>query len=322
MRRTSPLALLLPLLLLATPLRAEIVTLRDGSTWDGTIENRNFEGFDLRIRNGAITTLKHINIMDITDLAPSKPAPPPPAPAPKAPPAAATTPPDTQPDAPPAKPAFFKELLDTALGHGPDDLTTLPQEIQAQWNATLRSEALGDRPETLQRLYKLQDAFDALPHGPSRLDAISRRYKKLPFGLWEAQIHWDAIYSRMKGGVVDVGEVRDSEKDFLVGLLKEKTTPALEPLKQYFPPIDPKTGRPQPFTPKQLSGITLNNALELKDKATWASTVLLAQLKVEPEMPESDRALILTQLTNVRRILTRARQLEPAAKAAAQKSRH
>jgi hypothetical protein len=318
MRKSLPLLSLL-LLRLLTPARADLVTLSNGQSFDGTIENRTFDGFDLRIKTGGITTIKHINILDVADIAPSPPPPPPP-PAP-AKPAPAPAAPDTQPATPP-KSEFFEELLATALGHPPDDLSQFPPDLQAQWLAALRSEALGNRPETLALLYKLQDTFDALPKGPARLDALSRRYKKMPFGQWEAQIHWDAIYSRANGTIIDVGEVRDTEKDFLIDLLKEKTAPALEPLKHFFPPTDPKTGRPQPFHPKQLAGINTGNALQLKDKATWASTILLAQLKVEPEMPESDRALLLTQLTNVRRILTRTSELEPAARAATQKRPH
>ncbi len=305
--------------------RAEVVTLRNGETYDGTIENRNSDGFDLRITVGPFTTIKHINIMDIVDIAPSamKPAPaepePPVADVHASPPSPATRPAATQ--AASTEPShFFVELAETAIGDGPDRLDRLPENLQAEWAAALRSEALGDRPQTLQLLYKMEDDFRALPHGMARLDAITRREKKISFGQWEARIHWDAIYSRAKGLTLEVGPVHDEEKEPLIGLLKEKTDPALRPLKAYFPRTDPKTGRPMPFKPQQLAGINLSNCGQVKEEAIAASQILLAQLKVQPDMPAADRALIAGQLQTVNRVLARATELEPLARAAAAKA--
>ena len=70
------------------------------------------------------------------------------------------------------------------------------------------------------------------------------------------------------------------------------------------------------FRMAQLQGITASNALEVKDKSLLAAAVLLAQLKLEPEMPPVDRALLHGELENVNRVLGRARDLEPLAKAA------
>jgi len=70
-----------------------------------------------------------------------------------------------------------------------------------------------------------------------------------------------------------------------------------------------------------LSGVTLSNALEVKKKAAYASAILLAQLKLEPEMPAMDKVFISGQLTTVRRVLARAMELEPAAHAVEEKTR-
>ncbi len=335
-------ALAAALLFVTLPLRAERITLRDGTLLEGTIENRNSNGFDLHMHFGIISTVRHINILDIADIeispetavpTPAQAQTPTPAPSPGVsvaplsppPPAAVAAPPAASPETAPAtqedaRPAFFRELVASALGHGPDDLTQLPEKLQDEWNDVLRSEALGNRPETLEKMRAMEDGFATLPHGLARLDAITRKAKKMSFGAWEASIHWDAMYSRMNAGQVDVGEVRDEEKEPLVGLLKEKSIPALLPMQPFFPPVDRKTGRPEPYNPRQLSGITYANASDLKPKAAWAATILLAQLKAEPEMPEMDRAVILTQLTTVRRVLNRATELEPLAKAAAAKA--
>ncbi|HVX83319.1 MAG TPA: hypothetical protein VH253_00740 [Phycisphaerae bacterium] len=313
--------------LLAAAARADVVTLNNGQTYEGTIQNRNSEGFDLRITVGPFTTIKHINIMDIADIAPSPIAPPPAPPAPAsatsgraAPPLAATAPPAATQPASTEPSHFFLELAQTALGDGPDRLDRLPENLQAEWAAALRSEALGDRPQTLQLLYKMADDFHAIPHGQSRLDAITRREKKMSFGQWEAHIHWDAIYSRARGPSLDVGPVHEEEKEPLIGLLKEKTDPALLPLKPYFPRTDPKTGRPLPFKPQQLSGINVSNCEKIKDQAIAASQILLAQLKVQPDMPGPDRALLAGQLQTVNRILARATELEPQARAAQERA--
>ncbi len=65
-----------------------------------------------------------------------------------------------------------------------------------------------------------------------------------------------------------------------------------------------------------VAGITRDNALEIKDKAMFAVAVLAAQLKLEPDMPAIDRQLLSSQLANVNRALSRARDLEPAARQA------
>jgi hypothetical protein len=102
----------------------------------------------------------------------------------------------------------------------------------------------------------------------------------------------------------------------LIGLLKEKTSPALDALRSYFPPVDPKTGRTMAFKNSQLSGISIGNAIEVKKQAVYASAVLTAQLMLEPAMDSVDKALLVSQLSMVNRIRSRASTLEPLAQSA------
>jgi hypothetical protein len=153
------------------------------------------------------------------------------------------------------------------------------------------------------------------------LDGISRRERKgEPFGVWMARLHWEMISAKFVGGQFDLKDIRESERKALIGMLKEKTGPALEPLKQYFPPVDEKTGKPKAFSPATLQAITINNAIEVKKQAAYASAILLAQMKLEPQMPVVDRVHLGQQNEVVRRILSRASDLEPAAKAAVERA--
>ena len=155
-----------------------------------------------------------------------------------------------------------------------------------------------------------------LPAGLPRLDAIAQRQRQEPFGTWMARIHWDVIHTRYSTGQFDLHDVRDIERPALISLLRQATAGAMDPLKSYFPPVDDKTGLPQPFRIAQLQGITPANALEVKDRALFAAAVLLAQMKMEPEMPAPDHALLASQLQNVNRVLSRARDLESLARSA------
>ena len=159
------------------------------------------------------------------------------------------------------------------------------------------------------------------PTVPPALTQISRRVRHEGFGTWMGRVHWEVINAKFTNGQFDLSDVRDAERSVLIGLMKGKmSTAALEPLKTYFPPNDEKTGRPVPSKPAQLSGITLTNALEVKDQSQLASALLLGQLKLEPDMSQLDRTFLTTQLTTVNRILSRARELEPQARAAIAKA--
>ncbi len=166
----------------------------------------------------------------------------------------------------------------------------------------------------------LEQAFAASPNGISRLDGISRHDRQESFGLWMAGVHWDILADTYHSGFFDLNDVRDVERPPLIGLFKEKTGPAIEPLKTYFPPIDDKTGKPAAFRPAQLQGITVDTALDIRDKALLAHALILGQIKLEPDMPSIDKQLLFTQLANINHILSRTSELEPQARALQRKA--
>jgi len=211
---------------------------------------------------------------------------------------------------------FIWELMAGSVGQGPDDVNRLPAADRELWEQAVKAEAGGKRAETLEALRALEAAMHDLPAGQARLEAIARRERQEGFGVWMARVHWELIGGKYSTGQFDFNDVREAERRGLIGLLRKATGEALEPLKPYFPPVDEKTGVPGAFKVAQLQGITAGNALEVKDKALFAAAVLLGQLKLEPEMPGVDRALLYGQLTDVNRVLGRARDLEPLAKAA------
>jgi hypothetical protein len=211
---------------------------------------------------------------------------------------------------------FLWELAASSLGKGPDDLERLPAADRELWEQAVKADAAGNRAETLETLRGLEAAMHDLPAGPTRLDAIARRLRDENFGTWMARVHWDLMRGKYSTGQFDLHDVRDIERRALIGLLRQATTGALEPLKPHLPPVDDRTGVQEPFRVSQLQGISPDNALEVKDKTLFAAAVLLAQLKLEPDMPAIDRALLTGQLVNVNHVLTRARDLEPLAKAA------
>ena len=136
-----------------------------------------------------------------------------------------------------------------------------------------------------------------------------------------ARIHWDVIAAKYQTGQFDLQRrARTRSSRLFIGLLRHKSRPLLEPLRLYFPPVDPNTGVAAPPKPAQLQGINAGNALNVKDQAVYAVAVLLGQLKLEPDMPAIDRQLLSSQLVLVNRVLSKARDLEPAARAALAKA--
>ncbi len=212
---------------------------------------------------------------------------------------------------------FFGEMIAALGGEGPDQLNRLPAAARDLWNQAAEADQKTDAAATLDALRALEFTMRGLPGGAGRLDAISRGTRNQSFGLWMATVHWQTISGRYSVGQFDLADVREIERPFLIGLLKEKNDPALEPLRMYFPPVDEKSGQAEPFRPAQLQGITAADAMEIKDKAAFAAAVLLAQLKLEPGMDAVDRGFISGQLADVNRVLSKARELEPAAKMAA-----
>src|ERR1043165_6656027 len=113
------------------------------------------------------------------------------------------------------------------------------------------------------------------------------------------KLHWELIAGKYATGQFDLKDVRDVEKPAIIGQLKMNTDAALLPLKPYFPPVNDKTGQPEPFRNSQLQGITASNALDVKEQALHAAAILAAQLRLEPNMPAVDRNLLGNQLASV-----------------------
>jgi len=327
------------LLFLAGTALADVVVMRDGAVRYGTVEAHDAETVRFRMERDGISSVAVVPLPQVARIIITPGAPPTPpraAATPASAPAAETTlaspAPDTVADAPPAPQpipsasdaelaafqsrGFLLELAASALGKGPDDPERLPAAQRDLWEQALKADSAGKMPETLEALRGLEAAMHDLPAGLTRLDAIAQRQRDETFGTWMARIHWDLIHGKYSTGQFDLHDVREIECRDLIGLLRQATAGTLDPLKPFFPPVDDKTGLAQPFRVAQLQGITPANALEVKDQALFAAAVLLAQMKLEPEMPAIDRALLSSQLQNANRVLSRARDLESLARAA------
>jgi hypothetical protein len=205
------------------------------------------------------------------------------------------------------------EFFASAIGNGPGNINRLPQDLQDDWKEAQAADASGKKATELEALRKLEEAFrnaGAL----DRLDGLSQKEHNQPFGLWMATVHFAVMSDNYRTGNFDLNDIRDVEREPLIGLMKEKTPEAIEPLKSYFPPVNEKTGRFEAFKPTQLSGITVDNALDVKDKALFARALISAQLRLEPQMPPADRQLLSGQLSALSPIISKCSQLEPAAR--------
>jgi hypothetical protein len=219
---------------------------------------------------------------------------------------------------------FFAEMTASIIGKGPDDPARLPTEQRDLWDAAMRADAQGKKAEALESLRALDDSIKGVPVAQQRLEAVSKRERPdgEGYSAWIARLHWEILEpTYKKNGIFDLKDVRDSEKAGIIGILREKTSPSLEPLKSYFPDPDAKTGlMPLPVKLDKLMGITVDNAIDVKDKALYANAVLQAQMKLEPTMPAADRRILVNQVAVVQQILGRARTLEPQARALAAKA--
>jgi hypothetical protein len=315
---------------------AQVLYLRDGTTRRGTIEAQSDTEIRLRMEaegmraSLAIPKSQVERVETVPDRITPEAAPPRPAgsvfdsPAPRrAPPpgpfsALSTLTPKPPGNAPAAEGEVPRKLPPAATQPGIEK--ELPAQLRDLWLGAMRAEELGDAAGTLEALRILEGNSGMVPDGPLQLDDFCRKIRGEGFGEWMGRVHWGLIKDKYRAGVFDLRDVREPERPHLIAVLRQGTAPALEPLKSYFPPIDPKTGLPEPFKRKQLEGITLTNAIEVKAQAALAAAVLQGQLKLEPEMAPPDKAVLGGQLVTVSRILSRARDLEPAAKMAAQRA--
>jgi hypothetical protein len=320
------------LLFLSAVAAGDTVVMRDGSIRQGTIVSHDENELRLKVDGDGITGVIAIPLKHVARVAFG--APPAMASEPAVAPAVAQTQPATLPTVPDStvmpdrvpsasdaelaafqSHGFMGELLASAMGSGLDDLNRLPAAERDLWDRAVKADAQGHKADTLEALRALEAAMQELPGGASRLNGIARRQRDESFGVWMARIHWELIAPKYSTGQFDLKDVRDIERPALIGLLKQNTAPALEPLKPYFPPVDQKSGQPTAFRNSQLQGITAANALEVKDQSLRAAAILLAQLRLEPDMPAVDRGLLSMQLGTVNRILSRSRDLEPLARA-------
>jgi hypothetical protein len=317
----------------AAPAYGDSVYMLDGSVREGVIEAHDANVLHLRVEREGITGTLTIPMSQISravinrrnTAGGSKPTLPKPTPAAMSEPLKA----DPQPAGPDLLEGasltdyikfrdhgMMLEFIHAAAGTGLDDVNRLPPAARLLWIRANHSEAAGRLPDTLENLRQLEAGMRGLPDGIKRLSAIAKRERGESFGVWMGRIHWTMISAGYSAGAFELDDVRDVERPVLVGYFKEKMGPALQPLQSYFPPIDEKTGQYGAFKASQLQNITASNAIDVKENATYAAAVLLAQLKLEPAMPAVDKGMLYNQLAIVNRIKGRAADLESAAKAA------
>lgn len=213
---------------------------------------------------------------------------------------------------------FLQEFAASLVGRGPDDPARLPGELRGLWKAVMEADASGDKAGLLLAMDALENVFRLEEHGQAVIDAVGLREKGVAFSTWMAQTRWELVSGKYRNGQFDWRDLRPNERAAMIGILRKATEPALEPLRGYFPAEI--NGVTAGYSPAQLAGIGVQNCLEVKEKALYASAVLLAQLRLEPEMPGVDRMLLTGQLAVVRRVLGRAMDLEPAARMALEKA--
>ena len=307
--------------------QAETVYLKDGTVRKGTVRGRSDTELALQVnvdglRATVIIPLDQILRIDRdTDPIPVRP----PATAPSTAPSTAsstthpadhtkplgTAPATTAPAAHKVGPGFFKEFIASALGHGPDDPARLPADQRALWNGVLEADASGDKTQLLAAMGLLESAVRKDRLALATIEKVCTREKDISFGKWMGQVRWAIISQKFRDGQFDLHDVRDIEKKTLIAILRTNTAPAIDPVRGFFPPL--RDGVMVPFNASQLAGISAGNCLEIKERTLYASAVLSAQLKLEPDMPTADHNLLTTQLVLVRRILAKALEYEPQA---------
>lgn len=313
--------------LAATPgAGADTVRLRDGSRHDGVILGQDAREVRLEVSRGGMKIVLSFDQGEVADVvfAPESlvPAASQPAPAP-APVLAAAPPPPTVAapraimKAPEISPDDLLYYTHSVAARGLPDAAHLPALQRELWTraSTLDTGGGTNQAALWEVLHALAGAARLMPGGMERLDAVCQQERHQPLAQWVARAHWDILSARYQDGVFDTSDLGDAEKPFLIGILKEQTAGALQPIEQFFPPVNPQNGVRLAYGPAQLAAITPANAIEVKDKAVFAAAVLQTQLKLEPEMPAADKQVLGGQLVLVNRVLSRAKSQEGAARA-------
>ena len=327
MRSVATWVMLGSVFLSAAAVRADRVFLRDGSAKEGTVVNQGEDGVTLKMDWGGIssTVLIPTANVDRVEISHDKPATRPAATMAGA--LAPVSQPSTQvatraAAALPKKPGhLLSAMLQLATGQRPDwgDPATLRDDHRRLWKTTLATAESGRPDEALAALL----AFDeAVRDEPGRVDALTLRLKGELFGAWLARLRWETWKTHVKaGGSFELKDVTDAETPALIGLLRSHTAEALEPIKPYLPVPPVKAtgsrtgGARVPAAADPVLGVTVDNALDIKDKAAFARAVLVTQLKLEPGMPTVDKNFLNQQVAEVQRVLARAADLEGKARA-------
>ena len=221
--------------------------------------------------------------------------------------------PVVSPFAPPDQVGFLTYWGQLAVGlrADPADPASLPPAHQEYWRAIVQGQRQKDTTAQLAAMTQLAQAY---ADAPRRLNLLSEHRVAKPYGVWLAEVRWSVLRGQCRLGRFDLTDVTALENPALIGILRQETQAAVDPLSSYMP----RLGNPVPDPGNGgagLSTVTVSNAIDLRPKAAYASAVLQAQLKLEPDMPGVDRVFLSRQLYAARRVFYRAMELEPQARA-------
>jgi hypothetical protein len=317
----------------------DTIVLRDGRNIKGTLDGES--GDSLRVRqddDGLISVLlvpksNFLKVIPDKDAVRPKPpaapeavAPPPPppaptaapvprttvvAPAPTATPAAGAT---TAPSGPQANGHFLHEML--AMGH------IVPHERMAPLTPDDRK-AFDDLIIAHRRGESAAQDFtqlDALAHSPTvpRVTLSVLCYDAVGMGLgkWLSDLRWGVLQTeRTRTGVLKTDDIIDFETPYFAQDLKAATPDALQQIGSYLPDPTLPYGQQRKDQDKLLATISVDNCLDVKDKALWAALMLDGQLKLTPHLSDDDQRVLKQRLGQVRAIITQCFKYETKARA-------
>lgn len=302
----------LALALVAGTARADRVTLRDGTVQEGVIVSKEPREIRLLLdqdRQRKVLRIPRDQVLEMKEMInPEKPE-------------AEETPVVPAVAAAPEGPrdGFLTAMSKAVLGVTPDPASPkgLGPERWDLWQQALRAEADGRNDALMKALTQLAQAS---PGQARQLDLLAQRHLQTDFGDWLASLRWNAMKTQYRPGRFDLKDVTEIERPALIAILRQETDPALQPLQNYLPtPPEPgaRSGQ-RPLDP--LAGINVSNALEVKEKCLYASAVLLAQIRLEPEMPTVDRVFLSQRLSYIRQALAKAMEFEPWARMALERA--
>jgi len=314
---------------------ADRVVLRDGRTREGTVLAQDTQGVTLQMGSQGLKMTVRIPAADvaevqITPLTPATAPAPSPAPLPATPTPASTLP--GQPVHPaattrafkalpaPGTQHFFREWILLGLGRqaAAHDPETLPPDQAALWTKATEDDAKKDHAAELVDLAILAN----MPAMDLRLvNKLCYRQLGILLGPHLGQLRWEQMQKKTRMGQFDLSGITALETPTLIGLLRGATLEAITPLKPYYPLTPAQAALPRAQRPPDpLAAITLTKAPALKEQANLAAAIISAQLKLEPDMPLVDKTFLHQHAGNIRAIIAKCTELEPLARAAAEKA--